>query len=268
MGAVVAALGFAIPTFAATSATTNLSVTPPSGANTEEFREGPGADRRPGIFGTVTAISGNTITVTQKTFTRPGANTSSANAPTPIVYSVDASNATITKNNATASLSAIAVGDTIMVQGTVSGTNVTATTIRDGIPARGQRPFGAANGQNQKATTPIIQGNGEPIVGGSVTAISGNTLTITNKSNVTYTVDATNATVQKGNAKSDISGIAVNDNVVVQGTVNGTSVVASSVIDSGATPAANGSGSGSAAHGGVFGFFSGIGGFFAHLFGF
>jgi hypothetical protein len=92
---------------------------------------------------------------------------------------------------------------------------------------------------------------------------------VTNKSNVTYTVDATSATVEKGNAVSSISNVAVGDNVVVQGTVNGNAVTASSVIDSGAAPTANSTTNTSGAHqGGMGGFFSGIGSFFHSLFGF
>ncbi len=117
-----------------------------------------------------------------------------------------------------------------MVQGTVSGTTITATAIRDGV-------------MQVKPQTPLIQGNGEPVVGGAVTANDGTTLTVTNKSNITYSVNASSATIEKGNATSSLSSVAVGDNVVVQGTVNGTSVVASSVIDSGAASANSGGGS-------------------------
>ncbi|MDE2078800.1 MAG: hypothetical protein KGI73_00250 [Patescibacteria group bacterium] len=268
MGAVVAALGFMGPAIAsaATTATTNYSVNQPAGANSEEFREVPGTERqRPGVFGTVTAISGSTLTVEQKAFAHPGTSNTASTA-TATTYTVDASNATVTKNGSTISLSTVAVGDTVMVQGTVNGTNVTATAIRDGIPAGGMHR-GWGKGQQGGAPATIIQGNGEPIVGGSVSAISGTTLTVTNKSNITYSVDAANATVQKGNATSTVSAIVVGDNVIVQGTVNGTSITASSVIDSGAAPA-NGSASANGKAHGIFGFFQGLGGFFAHLFGF
>lgn len=219
--------------------------------------------RAPGVFGTVASISGTTLTVTSKMPQRPGGTTGTATV-TPTTYTVDASNATVTKNNAASTLSAVSVGDMVMVQGTVSGTNVTATTIHDGlVPMRagmhpGQKPGGAQPNS-------IIQGNGEPVVGGSITAINGSVLTITNKSNVTYSVDATNATIEKGNATSTLSSVTVGDNVLVQGTVNGSSITASSVIDQGVAPAA---GSTATPPKGVMGFFSGIGGFFAHLFGF
>src|ERR1700734_1869477 len=135
----------------------------------------------PGVFGTVTAISGDSITLSSKGF---GQNA------TATTYTVDATNATVTKSGAASSISAIAVGDTVMVQGTVSGDSVTATKISDGVVpgAGGKGPTG-----------PSIQGNGEPVVGGTITAINGSSLTITNASKVTYTIDASSATVDKGN---------------------------------------------------------------------
>lgn len=206
---------------------------------------------QPGVLGTVSAVSGNTITVTSKF--RPRGNSSSTST-TATTYTVDASKATVTKNGASSSVSNIAVGDTIMVQGTVSGTNVAATSIRDNTPGqKSQKP------ENQN---PIVQGNGQPIVSGNVTSVSGNTITITNKSNVTYMIDATNAVIKKGSATSTLSGISTGDSLIVQGTVNGNSVTASSIIDTGAMA---GNSNSSKPHPG---FLGGIFGFFQHLFGF
>ncbi len=224
------------------------TTTPPlSGSQGGHWGMGTGS-RMPGVFGTVSAINGTTLTVTSKGF---GQNA------TATTYTVDASNATVSKAGASSSVSAIAVGDTVMVQGTVSGDSVTATSIRDGA-----MPGGPGMGQN------IIQGNGEPVVGGTVTAISGSTVTITNKSNVTYTIDVSSATVEKDNATSSVPAIAVGDNVVVQGTVNGTSVTASSVIDSGVSTGTSSSGGMSDISHRLSGFMGAIGGFFQHLFGF
>ena len=117
------------------------------------------------------------------------------------------------------------------------------------------------------SSTPLIAGNGQPVVGGAVTAVSGNTLTVTNKSGVTYAVDATNAKVQKGNALSSVSAILVGDNVVVQGTVQGGAVAAYSVTDQGPTPTPGTTSSGQPRGAGG-GFMGMIGGFFQHLFGF
>ncbi len=213
---------------------------------------GRGPGNAPGVFGSVVSASGTTLTVTAKA--RP-------NGGPAVTYTIDASNATVTKNGASSSVSNIAVGDLVMVQGTVSGTSVTATSVRDGLP----------QGQILKQNSnPAIQGNGEPVIGGAVTSINGTTLTVTNKSNVTYTVDASNAKVEKGSAGSSLSSVAIGDNVLVQGAVNGTSVTASSVIDQGAAPtSANPSNSAPNAHRGFMGrVFGAVGGFFHGLFGF
>jgi hypothetical protein len=211
----------------------------------------------PGVFGTVASISGGTLTVNSKGF---GPNA------TATTYTVDATNATVTKANAASTLSAVAVGDMVGVQGTVSGTNVTATAIHDGLMMRGGMHPGMGGKWNASSTpaTPVIQGNGQPVIGGAVTAINGNSLTVTNKSNVTYTVDVTSATVSKaGVTGATISSISVGDNVVVQGTVAGTAVTASSVIDQGTAPSSTGTTPPERR-----GFMGAVGGFFSHLFGF
>ncbi len=261
----------AIPAFAQTN--------PPTGGNNGNGwangrsgmmgnRGASGQGMRPGIFGTVVSVNGYTLTVNGR---GPGANQATT------TYTVNATNATVVKNNATSTIAVVLVGDTVSVRGTVTGTNMVATSIRDGVMVRGPGYVGpggtrmpGANGQPTQ--NPIIKGNGQPVVAGTVATVNGNSLTITTSSNVTYTIDATNATVAKGNVASTISGITVGDYVVVQGTVAGQAVVASSVIDQPAHPI-TGNGSGNTPGngesrgqgGGVFG---SIGQFFKHLFGF
>jgi hypothetical protein len=196
----------------------------------------------PGVVGTVTAISGSTITVSSKGF---GPNA------TATTYTVDASNATVQKDGSASSVANIAVGDTIMVQGTISGTTVTATKINDGKMG------------TDGADAMLPDGNGQPIIGGTVTAVSGSTITITNKSNTAYTIDASSATVTKNGTTGSVSNVAVGDNILAQGTVNGTAVTAVSVTDQ--AKAQTGT-SGTANP--VRGFFGRIGNFFSHLFGF
>ncbi len=209
---------------------------------------GRGMGMRPAVVGTVASVSGNTITVTSNGM---GPNQST----TPTTYTVDATNATVMKNGATTTVASIAVGDTIAVQGTVSGTSVTATKIRDGV----MQGNGAGSG-------PQIQGNGEPVLAGTVSSVSGSTITLTNSGNVTYAIDATNAKIQvKGNSSATVSNVSTGDKVIVQGTVNGTSVTATSVMDQGSASASNGNGS---RPGGMGGFFGSIGNFFKNLFGF
>lgn len=70
-----------------------------------------------GVSGTVTAVSGNTITITG----RDGKS-----------YTVDASTANIEKIESIP-VSSIQVGDTIGAHGTLNGTNLTANQIMDGL---------------------------------------------------------------------------------------------------------------------------------------
>ncbi len=212
---------------------------------------------RPAVTGTVASVSGSTLNVPARGWARA--------SPTPATptYTVNAANATVTKNGAASTVSAITVGDQVMVRGTVSGTNVTATVINDG-KALGRPDMSEKRSDMMEVAshTPEIAGNGQPVIGGSVVSVSGNTLTITNASNVTYTVDATSAKIVKaGVTGATLSNITVGDKVVVQGTVNGTAVTAASVLDQGTTPAA-----GQPAP--RRGFMGSIGGFFSNLFGF
>jgi hypothetical protein len=231
----------------------------------------------PGVFGTVSTISGTTLTLSSKGFGGPQATDASASAKT---YTVDASSATVFKDGATSTLSSVAVGDTVMAAGTVSGTSVTATTIRDGVvsgmggkPGETQQGTSDMRGEGGHAssTPSVIQGNGEPVIGGTVSTVSGNALTVTTaQGNVTYSVDVSSAVIKKDNATSSVSNIAVGDKVVVQGTVNGNSVAASSVIDSvaGSAQASTTVSASSHSNGGIGKIFNSIGNFFHNLFGF
>jgi hypothetical protein len=80
-------------------------------------RGGPMGGR--GSVGTVTAINGNTITITKQDGT---------------TETIDASSATVSKI-VTENVSDIQLGDRISASGTTSGTTVTAKHIMDGIPA-------------------------------------------------------------------------------------------------------------------------------------
>ncbi|HUC01930.1 MAG TPA: DUF5666 domain-containing protein [Candidatus Paceibacterota bacterium] len=267
--ALAASMLIALPVFAQTG----------GGAAQGQFRGGMRGGMPPGVFGDVTAVNGDTLSVTA--MLRPFKSAPGApSGATSTVFTVDATNATVYKGSATTTVpvSSIAIGDKVMVQGTVSGTDVAATVIRDGVmgpAAGGPGMWGGKGGPGHPTSTPPvspIQGNGEPVVGGSIAQINGDTLTVTNASNVTYTIDVTNATIVKNGTTTAATDLAIGDNVVVQGTVNGTSITASSILDQGAKPS-NGSSTGSSTvkggfGGGFGGFFGMIGGFFAHLFGF
>lgn len=93
---------------------------------------GPGPARIPGVFGKVTAISGTNLTITSMgRFNASTTHTGFTNTST--TYSVDASNAIVLKGGSSSTFSAIAVGDTVMVQGIVTGDSVVATRIIDGV---------------------------------------------------------------------------------------------------------------------------------------
>ncbi len=159
-----------------------------------------------GITGTVASINGSSITLTASSTT----------------YTIDASNAKFNQGFAAAgttfTISNIQTGDRLMVQGTVSGTNVTATSIRDA----------SVMGRN--------------LFSGAVTAINGSSITLQsrgmrNSTPTTYTVDASNATITKGMGTTattiTVGTIAVKDHLMVAGTLSGTNITATSVTDVG-----------------------------------
>ena len=257
--ATVATLMAAVPAFAETNKPINANVKTDFRANMPGGPERGRSEMMGGgiILGTVSTINGNTITVLGHTgFGVGGATTT---------FTVDATNAKVTKNNATSTVASIITGDTVTVQGKITGTSIVAVAIRDGAFNRPGMGFGRDddNGQGKigTSTRPIIAGNGQPIVAGTISAINGSIISIGNNGNTTYTVDTTNAKIIQGKDTITVSGLKTGDMVVVQGTINGTSVTASSVIDQ-AKPANSGNNN---AHPG---FFGGIGQFFMHMFGF
>jgi hypothetical protein len=187
-----------------------------------------------GVFGVVSAINGSTITLNAAM--RPGT------IATTKTYTVDATNAKVMKNGAEATIASIAVGDHIIVQGTITGQQVIATVIRDGMQLRGEREeFGVASGTrtmlprggNHRNAQDLPTGNGQPVIAGTVTAVSGNSVTISNRGNIPFTIDVTSANIQKLGATSTAANIAVGDAVKVQGSVSGTTITATSFIDRG-----------------------------------
>jgi hypothetical protein len=160
------------------------------------------AHRGPGIRGTIASISGTTIAVTDKI--------------SGTTYTVDASSAKVMIGKggaapAAGSVSDLSVGDEIGVRGTVSGTDVSAQDIMSGKFRHGL-------------------GMGGRGVRGTVSAINGSTLTITNTDGTSYTVDAGQAKVQK-TAEINLSDVRVGDTVGVMGDVSGTSVTARHIMD-------------------------------------
>lgn len=131
---------------------------------------------------------------------------------------------------------------------------------------------------------------------GAVTAINGTLLTLSGRliasttapwggkdtTGVSFTVDASNATIIKDRATSSLSHIAVGDVLSIIGTASGTNIVASKIYDGkmmggrdgvmgkmmgrgfASSTIPEGNGQQTQRHG----FFGGVGGFISHLFGF
>ncbi|HVU75310.1 MAG TPA: DUF5666 domain-containing protein [Candidatus Paceibacterota bacterium] len=179
---------------------------PVSGQNAQERPMG----ERPAVMGKVTAISGTTLTVER--MARDASSTTS--------YSVDASSAKILKATAGSApseitIASVAVGDTVRIRGTLSGSSVAATEVVDGAGPG----FGHGRGP----------GMGEGALG-TVRAINGSTITLAGTDGQTYTVDASAATVRKTSTIS-VSDINIGDTIGVRGTISGTSVSAKDIMD-------------------------------------
>ncbi len=156
----------------------------------------------PGITGQVTSKSGNILTVLSKNNT---------------TYTVDTTTAKIFKNrNTIITLEDIQINDTIMAQGTVTGTNVLASTIFDGKPIMGKK-----------------NKNNFPGIIGTVSDTNGSTFSVTTKNNIIYSVNTTNAKITKGTPAipATFSDIINGDTVMIRGTVNGTTVTADNIFD-------------------------------------
>ncbi|HEV7121770.1 MAG TPA: DUF5666 domain-containing protein [Candidatus Paceibacterota bacterium] len=169
------------------------------------------AHPKPVAAGKVTAINGTTLTIVSQKAGAAGTT-----------YTVDAANATVSKRAKPATagtaptetavaLSTIAIGDRVAVQGTRSGTTITATAIETGGMFGGHGSFGHG-------------------VHGTVSAVNGTTLMVTGQNGTSYSVDASGATASKRQTMS-LSDITVGDTVNVDGTVTGNSITAKQILD-------------------------------------
>jgi hypothetical protein len=76
------------------------------------------------VFGTVISINGKTFTLKRKVRFNGDSTT----------YTIDAGNAKITKNSDSSAGLGVAVGDTVLVRGMISGIIFTAKDIKDKTP--------------------------------------------------------------------------------------------------------------------------------------
>ncbi len=158
-----------------------------------------------GVHGTITAINGDTIMI---------------KAQDGSTYTVDASDAKVTKfaegTGATSiPLGDLKVGDTIGVHGKTDGTSVTATEIMTGTLGMGMKGMGRHGGRG---------------VVGEVTAVDGTTITVKGADNKSYTVEGSDATVSRV-VDGSLSDIKVGDRIGVHGTLDGTTVTAKHIMD-------------------------------------
>ncbi len=115
----------------------------------------------PVVMGTITAISGTTVTLS---VVEHKANDATSTA----TYSVDASSAKVVKSgnaehasSTPVSTSALSVGERVLVIGSINGTTITAKTIVEGLPSA--MPMGRPEikmGGNSQATSSSPHGHG------------------------------------------------------------------------------------------------------------
>jgi hypothetical protein len=257
--ALVASALFAVPTFAAEKQQLNVTARLANPTLTLDGLDPVRKDKpmpERGMIGTVTSVNGTTFTMTVKERSKKD------EAEISTTYTVDASKATFVKRGTGASISTIVVGDMVMVMGPVTGTTIAAIRIMDEFPKAGEKK------EMETRKDPVFVGDGQPVVAGTVTAVSENTITITNKSNVTFTIDASTAKVDKAGVASTVANVAVGDMIIAQGTVNGSAVTASTIVDQGQMPTPKAAALREAMPEKPRGIFNRIGNFFGKMLGF
>lgn len=155
-----------------------------------------------GTIGTVTAVSTNTLTV--KTATGE-------------IYVVTTTDATVRRGQDGKPATPIVVGETVYVFGIKNGTNIVASTIIVGKSKTDVKPTADESRQAYL---------------GVVTAKTDTTLTIVNSANVAYTVTlASDSQLWINKTKqTTLSGFVVGDNVMIQGTLTGSTIAAKKVM--------------------------------------
>ncbi len=196
--------GFGVAALTSAQVTSNQAGMPASGMM-QKFE-------RPILAGKVTAISGTTLTIESK---HPGKDTTDAKT-----YSVSIANAQVIKGfekgqPTAGAASDIKVGDMVAIDGTISGTIVTATKVITGMPGHGKGM--------------LFMHKGGAGAGGTITAIQGSTITLTGMDGKTYTVTADSAKIEKMTTIS-VSDLKVGDKIGVHGDVSGTTISAKHIL--------------------------------------
>jgi hypothetical protein len=187
------------PALAATT-TQGIITSQPAIAGTATEKDSRKKNGGGGAVGTVSAINGTSITLAGKNGT---------------TYTVDVTNAKITKAKSVIQPSGIAVGDTLFVGGTLSGTSITAKVVMDGV----LEGSGAHHAAGQRGNFSI----------GTVSAINGSSFTISIKGRqhatttpavaASFTVNTTSSTTFKeGGQASSLSSLTIGQYVAITGT--------------------------------------------------
>ncbi len=170
-------------------------------------------DGKRGIVGTVKSITGTVIIVT-------GMDKKE--------YTVDASKATVMKAGSdtastptTITVGNIAIGDTLMIKGTLTNLNMVATNIFDGkMPVKHEMM------------------NSKKGIAGTVKSITGAVIIVTGVDGKDYTVDASKATVMKASTTPNVNptivtlaNIVVGDTIMVRGTLSNLNMSATNIFD-------------------------------------
>jgi hypothetical protein len=207
---------------------------------------------RRGTSGTITAIKGSTISLA------PDGGSGSSTAMT-----VTTSSDTVVLETVDGAVSDIAVGDTVIVigeesDGTVAATSVTdagTTDVAGGLggpggggdlpqgeipqgelpdgftpPSGGQLPQGGELPQGgQLPSGGVPGGAGGGFTRGTVTGVSGSTITVEAQDGSTVTVTTSSDTTVSVTKEISLSDLAVGDTITANGTVDGTTVAATRI---------------------------------------
>ena len=122
-----------------------------------------------------------------------------------------------------------------LVAGAIAlGSVVTPALAQTQAPSSvvGNTKTGASTGKEKMFTRGEMVARASKGVSGTVVSVSGNTITLTDRKNTMYTVDTTNAKFSGGLDETfSIANILPGDKIRINGTVTGTTVAATSVMD-------------------------------------
>lgn len=199
----------------------------PSGAGDGSARPGSadapnGAAGRPSGFGTIASIDGSTLTLEDQSGTTTKVLTSTS---------------TVVTTSSTGSVSEVKVGDTVMVIGTGSGSQIAATRVvdagvvsadradaarRDGMGGPpGGGPGGAGGPGGMAGTRGVVQSVGDGTL--TITSREGSTVTVTTSSSTEITIAETGT----------VADLQVGDQIMVMGTESDGTITATKIREGG-----------------------------------